>query len=124
MIPYDQGFDPPAPVVEVVVYHPQTTGPGVRFQAQLDPGSDISVIPRQALDEIVLPASGEIMTIGYDGVATRTLLYFVILEVGGWLLPPLEIAVMPRDALLGRDVLNHFVITLNGKEQQFELRDP
>jgi hypothetical protein len=36
-----------------------------------------------------------------------------------------EIAASPRqDVLLGRDVLNHFILTLNGKDLTFELRDP
>jgi len=28
------------------------------------------------------------------------------------------------DAILGRDVLNHFILTLNGKDLTFELQDP
>lgn len=40
-------------------------------------------------------------------------------------LPPMSVVVMPRSlAILGRDVLSHFILTLSGKDLTFELRDP
>ena len=68
---------------------------------------------------------GDVLCQGYDGVETIRPLYYVALEVADYRIPIVEVTVSPRqDALLGRDVLNHFILTLNGKEHTFELQDP
>jgi hypothetical protein len=52
-------------------------------------------------------------------------LYYVALEVTGYHISMVEGTTSPRrDVLLGRDVLNHFTLTLNGKDLTFELQDP
>jgi hypothetical protein len=43
----------------------------------------------------------------------------------GYTLQDIEVTASPRrDVLLGRDVLNHFILTLNGKDLTFDLKDP
>ncbi len=122
---YDPGFSPPAPVLEVIVHHPKTAGLETRVRAQLDPGSDISVLPESAAHAIGLQYDGELEVEGYDGLAACLPLCVVTLEVIGEMLPPMNFVVMPRSlALLGRDVLNYFILTLNGKDLGFELKDP
>ena len=47
------------------------------------------------------------------------------LEVEGQLVNDVEvIALSRRDGILGRDVLNHFIVTFNGKALTFEVIDP
>ena len=124
MFPYDLDFSPPAPVLEIAVHHPKANlQTGVR--AQLDPGSDISVLPESSAQAIGLQRDGELEAEGYDGLVARVPLSVVTLEVAGEMLPPMSVVVMPRSlAILGRDVLNHFILTLNGKDLTFELQDP
>ena len=95
------------------------------MRAQLDPGSDISVLPESTARAIGLQRDGELEVEGYDGLVARMPLYVVTLEVAGEMLPPMSVVVMPRSlAILGRDILNHFILTLNGKDLTFELKDP
>ena len=123
--PYDLSFSPPAPALEIVVSHPKAAHLQTRVRAQLDPGSDITVLPESAAEAIGLQRDGDLEAEGYDGVVTRWPLSVVTLEVADVLLPPMSVVVMPRSlAILGRDVLNHFILTLNGKALTFELRDP
>jgi hypothetical protein len=125
MFHYDPDFSPPAPVLEVIVQHPKTAGLKTKVHAQLDPGSDISVLPESAAHAIGLQRDGELEVEGYDGLVARVPLCIVTLEVAGEMLPPMSVVVMPRSlAILGRDVLNHFTLTLNGKDLTFELQDP
>ena len=125
MFLYDSDFSPPAPALEVIVRHPKTAGLKTEVRAQLDPGSDISVLPESAAQAIGLQRDGELEVEGYDGLVARVQLCIVTLEVAGEMLPPMSVVVMPRSlAILGRDALNHFILTLNGKDLTFELQDP
>ena len=125
MFLYDSDFSPPAPVLEITVHHPKTAGLETRVRAQLDPGSDISVLPESAADAIGLQRDGELEVEGYDGLVACVPLCVVTLEIAREVLPPMSVVVMPRSlAILGRDVLNHFILTLNGKDLTFELQDP
>jgi len=123
--PYDSTFSPPAPVLEIVVGHPQATHIETHVRAQLDPGSDVTVLPEAVARAIGLQRAGDLEAEGYDGVVTRWPLCVATLTVAGVPLPPMSVVVMPRSlAILGRDVLNHFIVTLNGKDLTFELQDP
>jgi hypothetical protein len=125
MFHYDPDFSPPAPVLEVIVQHPKTADLKTKVRAQLDPGSDISVLPESTAHAIGLQRDGELEVEGYDGLVARLPLCVVTLEVAGEILPPMSVVVMPRSlAILGRDVLNHFILTLNGKNLSFKLEDP
>ena len=65
------------------------------------------------------------VTQGYDGTRNQWPTYMIDLEVEGCAVYDVEAVALPRpDAVLGRDVLNHFIITLNGKELIFEVVDP
>jgi len=125
MFHYDPDFSPPAPVLEVIVQHPKTADLKTKVRAQLDPGSDISVLLESTAHAIRLRRDGELEVEGYDGLVARVPLCVVTLEVVGETLPPMSVVVMPRSlAILGRDVLNHFILTFNGKDLTFELKDP
>lgn len=62
---------------------------------------------------------------GYDGTYSRRQVYYVRLTVAGFDLPSVRcIAADRTDVLLGRNVLNHFTITIDGKNLTFALEDP
>jgi len=52
-------------------------------------------------------------------------LYYIAMEIAGYNIPLVEVTAVQRsDVLLGRDVLNQFILTLDGKALTFDLRDP
>jgi len=121
---YDTQVMPPAPVVKTQVINP-LTGETSHLPGKLDTGAAMTVIPRDIVTALHLEQMGDVLCQGYDGVETSRPLYYVALEVTGYHISMVEVTTSPRrDVLLGRDVLNHFILTLNGKDLTFELQDP
>ena len=122
---YDLAFSPPAPVVGVTVAHPIS---GVRsgpLRGKLDSGADVAVIPERLVTQLRIGLKGRIWTRGYDGTHSRRHVYYVRLTVDGFELAAVRCVAAERtDVLLGRNVLNRFIITLDGKNLTFELEDP
>lgn len=122
---YDTSVQPPAPFADVLILHPSDHEQTRHIRGKLDSGADISVIPEEVADELQLIPAREVQTRGYDGATRDIQSYFVALEVEGYPIPLVEVVASRRaDVLLGRDVLNHFRITLDGKMLTFEMTDP
>jgi hypothetical protein len=68
---------------------------------------------------------GDILASGYDGRVALLPTYSATFDIEDCTLPDVEVTASPRkDILLGRDALNHFVLTLDGKSLTFDLKDP
>jgi predicted aspartyl protease len=121
---YDPAFGPPAPVADVTVVHPTTGVNSGALRGKLDSGADVTVIPQRLVAELGMTPRGRIWTRGYDGTYAQRLIYYVRLTVESFdLLTVRCIAADRVDVLLGRNVLNRFIITLDGKNLTFELKD-
>lgn len=119
---YDRAFDPPAPVVGVLVHHPTGNGVSVSIDAQLDSGADRSVIPAWVAQRLGLELIGQlsfgvvgetvVLSIYEAGLNTPTLMEFV-----------LEVAASESEeaVLLGRDVLNALHAHLDGPGRMLTL---
>ena len=122
---YDPAFSPPAPVADVTVVHPTTGVNSGALRGKLDSGADVTVIPQRLVAELGMTPRGRIWTRGYDSTYAQRLIYYVRLTVESFdLLTVRCIAADRVDVLLGRNVLNRFIITLDGKNLTFELKDP
>ena len=122
---YNSTLDPPGPMVDVTIQPIGRAEPRCTLPGKLDTGADITVIPPSLVDDLQLIPKMPIVMTSYDGIETERTAYFVDLEIAGHKLESIEVVAAPRgNVLLGRDVLNHFLITLNGKDLTFEMRDP
>jgi predicted aspartyl protease len=108
--------DPPAPTVFLRLTHP-TTGVSVDdLPGLVDTGADQTVVPRRVADHLSLPQLDQQRVEGFDG--TPQFLPTAVLRLAVRDLSPVEMEVIVSDrvryVVLGRDVLNRYVIALDG----------
>jgi len=109
-------FEPPAPVAVVSLYCPQTGSHVEKVEMLLDSGADVTLLPRAAANQTgVSPIPDrECELMGFDG--SRSLAKVVVLDmilVGKTFRGRYLVTDTPR-GIIGRDVLNHLSIAMNG----------
>jgi hypothetical protein len=119
---YDAGFDPPAAVARALVIGPR----GRSFSdvpLLIDSGSDATVVPRHAAEAVdALIALDDVTMAFYDGSSRRIAAAELLLVVEGLRFRGRFLVADAEHGILGRNVLNSVVTTLNGPRQSWELR--
>jgi hypothetical protein len=120
--PCDCTMKPPGPVAAVIVSHP-TSSLATRFlPGKMDTGSDITIVPTVVINMLRAAARGRGWLRHHDGLLKPTLLYTLNFSVNGHLVRDATCLAADRaNVLLGRDILNHFAITLDGKNLAYSL---
>jgi hypothetical protein len=114
--PYSADYDPSMPVVDVTLVAPHSgaaIGPEI---AQVDSGADGTLVPIDLLEQIgaISIATGRLTWLWKESRPVN--IYIVRMEVGPYVFPTVHVAGVPADTnlVLGRNVLNQMVLTLNG----------
>lgn len=124
MFRYNTIIQPPAAFVQVTLFDP-ITGLSVQKPGKLDTGASITVLPESVVTTLRLKVVSEGLITGFDGKGSLRPLYYIAMEIAEYKIPLVEVTSAERsDVLLGRDVLNQFILTLDGKALTFDLRDP
>jgi predicted aspartyl protease len=124
---YERIQDPlssPSPIARIEVLNPNSSEKRVEnVKAILDTGVGITVIPESiieilgALDYTVIRIRS---TLDTNDISSRKL-YRVIIEFDGQE-NEVKVLAIPRDyAIIGRDILNKYKITLNGPEETWSI---
>ena len=124
MTDYTPTLNPPGPVVSVRILDP-VTGRSADLVALIDTGAALSVIPAEIVDELGLSPVDmtSVRTVSGEHWMASTFRCTCVIE--GYVVLGVEfVAVKNATGLLGRDVLQHFILTLDGKAGQFTLVDP
>jgi hypothetical protein len=121
--PYDLGFAPPFPYVELIVRAPGANTPGEVVRLFVDSGSDQTVIPATVASRQQLDVGNLIRMQGFGPGLVTLREYEAELEFPGR--PPIICPVLSAfaglPAVMGRDVLNHYRVTLDGPNQRLEI---
>lgn len=123
---YDNRYNPAAPVVELTVYAAGTSENGKSFVALVDSGADATLIPLETLNRI----NAEYVTTrrmrGVLGKAYKVDIYVVSLEIGQHRIDGIHAIAIEHgeeEPIIGRDVLNQLIVTLNGLGEVLEIQD-
>lgn len=124
MFDYDASQHPAAPIVSVQVLNP-ATGQSSDLNALVDSGAAISVAPLDTVREIGLKPIDRLEVREFEAIPTTVPVFRSTWIIAGFVVVGVEFVAVEREGtLLGRDLLQHFILTLNGKTATFDLVDP
>lgn len=123
MKPYDDTYDPPAAVLDVTIVNPFIKSqPKISGRAVIDSGAFKSVIPLTWASKIGLLPITEIVTKGYDGKEKKQPASITNIAINGHVFEYIEVLLIERHTtLIGRDILNHLKLILDGPKLQFDI---
>jgi predicted aspartyl protease len=111
---YEANLDPPGPVIPVRISAPRATD-AVMLPMIVDTGADCTLVPSEIVRRLALPQVDVIGISGVGGGKQRATMHAALVELAG--LPVLaRVVAFGGEAILGRDLLNRVVVTLDGPE--------
>ncbi|MGB0388283.1 MAG: aspartyl protease family protein [Ardenticatenaceae bacterium] len=112
---YSTTYDPPAPVIEIKVRSTGRKNFG-SLTALIDSGADATMIPIDVLKQVGARYLRTLQMRGITGLASRVDTYLVVVRIGPHTIYGIRAIAMPphSEGIIGRDVLNQLVVTLNG----------
>ena len=121
-VEYTRSISPPAPFLPVQVADPARRNIQESLSAKLDTAADITALPLDMVQKLGLTQIYSLEVAGFDQLAPILIpVYEVILEIAHI---RVRLGVLPHNetyALLGRDVVNHLRLLLDGPALRLEV---
>jgi predicted aspartyl protease len=120
---YNQQVQPPAPFIYIEVTAPTQPTRAERIPALIDIGADITAIPQRLVNQLSLVKFSEVGVGGFRSDAEPADTFLVTLQIHEWHIEAIEVVSDNGGyALLGRDVLNQFLLVLDGPNLVFTIQ--
>jgi hypothetical protein len=112
---YDRDFAPSMPVAEIRIGRPRTE-PQMILRAILDSGADATIIPEIYLKQLGARQNEKVWMRGTAYQRRLVDLYTISLQLGDFERRHLLVVgrIDETEVIVGRDVLNQLIVTLNG----------
>ena len=122
---YNSAYSPAMPVVEVTLENIETGVQGEKITAIVDSGADSCILPIKYLDAIGSESIRKTQMVGVASIGFQVELHLLILHLGPLTIYGVEAVAdkQNREAIIGRNVLNQLVVTLNGLAGITEITD-
>jgi hypothetical protein len=110
------------PIVEVILGRAGTE-PSVTVIGLIDSGADATIVPLNYLTQLRARKGKQSAMRGVTGSRILVDLYQISLQIGSFHLANVQVVAGTDldEVIVGRDVLNHFIITLNGLASAVEV---
>ncbi len=121
---YDRAYLPAFPVLNFTVSR-VGNGRQQTLQGLIGSGSDITQIPLPVLRAIGARDVDDRWVRDASGLRVPVTIFMVQLRIGTTVLPSMEVVGRTgfNETIIGRDVLNQFIVTLNGLANITEIQD-
>lgn len=122
---YDRSYLPPAPVVTLTVDGYSDSVQPATIQAMVDSGADGTMLPTAVLTQIQASYVDSVRMSGITGMVERRDRYRVRLQIGDIVIKGIDAVAVESETggLIGRDVLNQLIVTLNGLATELTVAD-
>jgi predicted aspartyl protease len=123
--PYDQQVYPPAPLIDVRFGRPGESLSVGPLRAFVDTGADASVAPSRHIESLNVRVALEASLRSPWGEPRGVRIYRLDLGIGALRLPSVEVVAddLGDEIIIGRNVLNRLVLTLDGPRGMLEMRE-
>ena len=123
--PYDSHYSPPAPSVEIWLGTPGESLASGPHSALVDTGADISIIPAKHIRPLQAVPDDYRYLRSQWGERRRVAIYSLDIGIGNMRWPSVEVVADEHGAeiILGRNVLNRLLVTLDGPKRVLEMPD-
>jgi hypothetical protein len=116
--PYNTNEVPAVPYITLQIQPAQQPGVPVIYEAKLDSGAGLTVIPIDLAQRWGLRRDGAIRLQAYNGHISTNPIYWVDIVIGAWTFPMVQVTALRRaNVLLERNVLNQMRIIHDGPQQ-------
>lgn len=118
-VSFDASFDPPAPVLPVRFGGLDDDAPAAMLRMLVDTGADCTLIPARIAKSLRLPLIDKIEIMGVGGKTMAAPVHAARVRLGA-LRAIARVVALGDESLLGRDLLNRLVLTIDGPGQTIE----